>query len=637
MKSKLTWFAIILWLLTAAACNKNDFITPGTTLNTSKPVCFDCGLLENNYRDSLDAPTLLGRPVQNPYLIPNMTIAYKNVYEKTPKSTLPVTHLYVKFSPANYAQLDKLEEEDIDLFNYPLHLELISEGDYYVAPGKQIEDIPDYYAVVEISYKFPQGIQYTVIDKMNIPDNDPAWENEALRLTGNLGLKDEYPPGYYNPKTIKSIPEDPPVLNQDNNTPVNNSHHPSGIITVQNELLSNHGFRGVSDMRVVIRRLFKVEKLYTNDAGEFQATKYFKNKYTIVAKFKDHYARIARMRPWAIHEQFFPIKINFGKWDDLDYHHEFRIPHPNGTGTTGTSHWCAAVAYNGIREFHAMCKEEYIAEPQDNLNILLSSKRGSGNGNTYMLNKILKTSSAAYGTEAVAAGALLIWSPAGAAIAVLSAEVYKARGPDIKYGYGGDASYLTTDRYSELVYHELSHASHYTRVGNNWWLKFGIAELKNPGEGSYGSCCTEYAPRIALGEGWAFFIGHYFSDKKWKLQSTPFPEQGFIENNRDVITFSSINELSSHIIFLESYDPHRRKDPSAWVPKGLLYDLSDPIGEFCAGNAIRDSVSGYQPRQFFNAMLKDVESMDEFRNKLLQQNMNYQKEQVTELFRQYGY
>ncbi len=637
MKSKLSIFVFCFWLLFTVSCRKSDLNYPLNNPASLKAICFDCDLLEKNYADTLDSPTLLGGPVENPYLIPNMTTAYKNVYGKMPKNPLAVTHLYVKFSPADYHQLDQLEDQEIDLFNYPLHLELISEGDYYHPPGKNIEDIPDYYAVVENSYRFPQGISYTIIDRMHIPDNDPPWEDEALKLTGNSRLGDEYPPGYFNSNNVKFDRQVPGELNPQQNIPANCGHYPSGIIEVQKELTSDRAYTGIPEISVVIRRLFKMQKLYTNAAGEFTATKYFKNKYTIIAKFKNHYARIARMRPWAIHEQFFPIKINFGKWDNLDCHHKFLIHHPTVTGTIGTSQWCAATAFNCIREYHSMCRDEQISPPPANLNILLSSKRGSGTGNTYMLNKILKSSDATNSTEIVASGALMIWAPAVGIAALLSAEAYKARGPDIKYGYGGEATYLTTDRYAELVYHELSHASHFSNVGNNWWLKFGLAELNNPGEGEYGACCTEYAPRIAVGEGWAYFIGHYLSDKQWKMKSTPFPEQGFIHENRDIILFSSQNELSSHLVFLESFNPHRKKDPNAWVPKGLLYDLYDPVGESCTGSTIRDSVAGFQPKQFFNALKKEVKTMDEFRNTLMAQNMNAQKDQVIRLFRQYGY
>ena len=84
-----------------------------------------------------------------------MKAAYRNVYGKDPGRIISATHYYIKFSPKNYKELARLEEEDIELFDYPLHRALISEGDYYIQPGKQVEDIPDYYSVVDVNYKMP--------------------------------------------------------------------------------------------------------------------------------------------------------------------------------------------------------------------------------------------------------------------------------------------------------------------------------------------------------------------------------------------------------------------------------------------------------------------------------------------------
>lgn len=72
-----------------------------------------------------------------------MTQAYYNMYGGYPSPALPITHYYVKFSPSNLSQLAALEDEDIDLTLFPLYKELIFEGDYYLQPGKAIEDIPD--------------------------------------------------------------------------------------------------------------------------------------------------------------------------------------------------------------------------------------------------------------------------------------------------------------------------------------------------------------------------------------------------------------------------------------------------------------------------------------------------------------
>jgi hypothetical protein len=637
---RFSYASMLVALFCLNACKKNDL--PVVKMDSASPlkaVCFDCDYLEEIYKDSLDHPTILGEDIRNPYLPDNIAQAYKNVYGQLPSKALTVTHLYVKFSPSNYNQLDQLEEMDVELFDYPLHKKLRTEGDYYLQAGKQLEDIPEYYAVVDPAFKFSNEIKYTIIERMHIPDSDPKLENEALRLSGDLADGDEYitTSSLATDQTLKILPPEPggnqelPILKSCKN-------YPSGRIVVQNALMNDHSFSPVQDVRVVVRRSFKTETIYTNQQGEFECKKYFRNKYTVTVSFKNRLARIARMRPHAIHEQFFPLKINFGKWDNLDCRHEFLINHPKLSGTIATSHWCAAVTHNGIIEHRKMSQGENVGLPPLDLNIMLSSKKGSGSGNTYMLNKILKTNEMVPVTQSLLTAVTAIWSPIASGLFFLANEAYKQRAPDIKFGYGGDPEFLTTNRYCELVYHELSHASHYNQVGNNWWLKLGIAENKNPGEGTYGECCTDYAPCIALAEGWAYFFGHYLADKKWKNYSTPFPEQGNLTEMINLIYFSNQNNLSSHIHFLESYDPHRQLDPNKWIPKGLLYDLIDPAHEsFPQSNQIDDQVFGYSTKQIFDAMQPNIGSIDEFMHKLIQLDNNRQHAQTISLFKQYGY
>jgi hypothetical protein len=640
-KANRKWAVLIALLaLTLFSCQKNTDVLLIKNSGYQNPICFDCGLLWQQYLDTIDHPTILGGKINNPYTVYNMTEAYLKVKGSYPKNPLPVTHIYVKFSPKDFKELDRLEKENIDLFDYPLDQQLISEGDYYIAPGKHLEDLPDYYAVVSPNFNFPSGIPHLVLEKMYIPDNEQAWEDEALRRTNNLDLETANANGdpssgqmHQGPSEQESGHQDPILQNNSDSR-----HYPSGSILVQNELINDHSYRPVQDVKVVVRRLFKIESFYTNDKGEFNCKKYFKNKYTVLVKFKNDLARISRMRPWAIHEQFFPIKINFGMWSNLDFQHHFTIAHPDVAGTIFTSQWCAAITFNGIREHRMMCLEAKVGVPPKDLNIMLSSRKGAGHGNTYMLNKLLQSSAAVEASEILIPSVLVLWSPIGAGLSLLGMEAFKARSPDIKYGYGDDPEFLTTDRYDELVYHELSHASQYSQVGNNWWMKLGIAETKNPGGGFYGDCCTKYSFRIALAEGWAYFMGHYLSDKKWALKSTRFPEEGNFILKQNFMYFSSQNGISSHICFLESYNPRRAEDPDRWIPKGLFYDLCDSAGEtFPDASGIIDNVNSFKVEQIYKAMTPEVESIIDFKYQLLKANHDYQHAAVMTLFSEYGY
>ncbi len=637
MKNLSTFIASIIIFL-SLSCRKNEIVYPVASQNS---LCWDCDYLQAAYQDSIDHPTILGPEIRNPYTIPIMKQAYRNLYHRDPGSSLPVTHYYWRFSPKNYEELSRLEQEDIELFDYSLHRQLLSEGDFYTEPGKTVEEIPDYYSVAEAGYRPAAGIQAQIIEAMHIPDNNPVLENEALRLTGNLGEENESMVGYGVPgMTGKSIPETNEAVD-DLSLPSQGMadcrHYPSGKIVLEDEVLTGHAPRAVQRVRVIVKRHFKVERLYTDDEGRFASRKYFRNKFTILVKFKNSLSHIARMRPKALHEQFFPIKINLGKWSGLDCGHTFFIRHPMSTGTIQTSQWCAALTHNALMEHRKMSMESGIEPPPAGLHIMLSSKQGAGNGNTYMLNQILYSSPAAAGTEVLVAGTVAVWSPVAGGLVILATEAFKARSPDIKYGYGGDPAYLMSDRYTELVYHELAHASTYAIVGNDWWIRFGLAEKGNKGPGPYGECCTEKAYHIALEEGWGYFAGHYFAAMRWGLQSTPFPEQGDLLFARNHLIFGNSGEMSSHEKFLESFNPHRTVDPSHWVPKGLLYDLVDPPSERFTGSGLSDPVGGFTAGEIFRVFSKDIRDIRVFRERLIASYPKRDTAAIRELFAQYGY
>lgn len=628
--------------------------------------CPDCAALNASYQDSVEHPTILGAPIQNPYLVSVIQQAYNNIYRAVgtvEPPPFPTTNKYVKFSPNTWEQLSRLEEEDIDLTDYPLDREVIFEGDYYPQDGKGPEDIPEFWAVVPVTYAFPVGIPYTIIDQMYIPNNWVWLEDEAMYLTNNIGdtaavnaylqkrierINSRYPvpcsvdpcgfqcPGHLDPQCGGGGPPGPPPGPPCNTTLVN------GNIMVQNELATDKGYRGVRNARVVIRRTLKVNRVFTDNNGHFTATQYFNNNYRVLVKFKNQFARIARIRGIRLWEQFFPIKKNFGKRTSVNCNEQFLIEHQNVTGIIATSHWAAAVTHNGIQEHREMCQTEGVGLPPQTLHILLAQGKSGNAGNTYMYNAINKSGGITPGT--LLEGTALYFFPSGGPVIAALIEIWQKRAPDIAFGYGGNfTSFYSTDQYCEVVYHELSHATHYNKVGNLWWSAFGLAELFNPqnGAGVYGPCCTNDAPRIAVGEAWAYHMGHYLADKKWGLQCTTFPEQGSDNKNfTNTLLFMNGGGYSSQHNFLEKFNPNRNNslDPNAWIPKGLMNDLMDGgIEDPQSTIDIYDNVSGYTNAQFFNALTTDVGGMFSYRDKLLQQNNNNQASAVNILFQRYGY
>lgn len=131
---------------------------------------------------------------------------------------------------------------------------------------------------------------------------------------------------------------------------------------------------------------------------------------------------------------------------------------------------------------------------------------------------------------------------------------------DMFLGYGVNDVTSTSDHLSELAFHELTHASHYNKVGSAWWNSFVNAEVNeiiahpnaNDPLSPYGNGGTTNSPIIALGESWAYHIGHYFASLKYGVQSGQFKEQGewYFNGWPDA-------NLNSNLNLLEDFDSNR--------------------------------------------------------------------------------
>ncbi len=92
--------------------------------------------------------------------------------------------------------------------------------------------------------------------------------------------------------------------------------------------------------------------------------------------------------------------------------------------------------------------------------------------------------------------------------------------------------------------------------------------------------------------------------------------------------------LNANLNAIENYNPNPNINVQWWIPQGLCYDLTDPVGETFP---VIDNVAGYTTEQCFNALQSDVRTVPGFRGRLLQQNGNSQILNMNDLFFRYGY
>ena len=65
--------------------------------------------------------------------------------------------------------------------------------------------------------------------------------------------------------------------------------------------------------------------------------------------------------------------------------------------------------------------------------------------------------------------------------------------------------------------------------------------------------------------------------------------------------------------------------------------MIDPAGSESPASTIIDNVSGFNNYQFYQALQNDVNSLQDYKAKFLQQNNYLQQTEINELFNQYGY
>jgi hypothetical protein len=186
----------------------------------------------------------------------------------------------------------------------------------------------------------------------------------------------------------------------------------------------------------------------------------------------------------------------------------------------------------------------------------------------------------------------------------------------------------------------MSHASDYSKVGMNWYQNFVTAELsesiihssENDPLDPYGDANSADAPIIALGEAWAYHMGHFLADQRYGIHA--------YNEYEGQIGYGQGPNIHTEIEVLENWDPNYIDDPFNWIPKGLMEDLMDNTpGETFP---VTDNASGLTISQLFNALQSDVTSVPQYRARIISQNPNppsnpNQSTQITNLFAQYHY
>ncbi len=394
--------------------------------------------------------------------------------------------------------------------------------------------------------------------------------------------------------------------------------------------------------RVVARRWFKIERIYTDNNGHFQFTKHFKHKVRINVKFKNDDAVVRCLRGVRVWNTFSPLNKVIGVYSGDKSNITYNFAQYTDKRAKGNQYWVGGTVHNALQEYKDYAPAQGIGLPPGNLSILITNWTTTGDGATPMLEKL---SSDNFPSPAITYYVANTPSAIAGGVPVLQTVI--GHNIDVIIGYSLDPNLGTSffsfksDHLKETTYHELTHAAHYAKLGSAWYTQFLNSEvtaiINNIGSGSspYGNGGASYSSIIALGESWAYYMGHFMADLRYGVSySSKANEQGIDYNN------NYIPGLSCHLIALENYDPYLINYPFDWIPKGIYYDMIDNRNDATAIPRyvnLTDQVSGYTNQQMFNAFSSGITTLQGYKSNLLSQNNNNQSTQVISLFSQYGY
>ena len=398
--------------------------------------------------------------LNNPYKLEVMQKIYDD-YAVAPVKLQP-TDLYVCFMPQDTSQFRALVDNvELELFDYPLDI-LLEDGEDYVNPELGEDDLPWLYTTVKPNYIFPDGIPYEVIDTCYIPAigesiaraRSSAIDVETVAL-GRSGFSVD---------TLDVITKNQPKF-------------PSGVLTVQ----QGDTIVPLKGVKVRCHNVVKWVTAYTDENGHYTMEKSYKSNIHYAVVFEN----VKEFDLWGNFYGLGRANHNLG-CHPSDGHSQDILESSNA--------WEWAVVNNSAYDYYELCQETSISLPPSNLKIWVV--RNAENSSAPMLRRI--NQALAYNGHNDALNSLIniIYGN----LATFFNLQLKVTLPDVTIGTKGKSF----EKIYEVVNHELSHASHFSKVGDSFWAKY-VSYIMS--YGAYGDGTGRNAELCAIGEMWGYAMG----------------------------------------------------------------------------------------------------------------------------------
>lgn len=167
-------------------------------------------------------------------------------------------------------------------------------------------------------------------------------------------------------------------------------------------------------------------------------------------------------------------------------------------------------------------------------------------------------------------------------------------------------------RLAQIGMHELSHASHYQRVGNIWWLNFiGKTLSATPVFGNpYGDGVDDQY--VSVGESWAEFLGTNYAMRRYPTTSGIKDASNSVPGRFVAGRYYQMDDLLENEFWFFGLQ---------WIPYGCYHDLMDNTN-VAPNNPVEvwDIIQGVTIQQLYNAHNSNVTDMCGYRNNFINQN-----------------
>ena len=669
--------------MTFSSCNKDiDFTEDHHQSSASSSDIRTISIDDNDDNLGYDAKMILGDSIPNPYNVNRMQQAFdlfNQVISESPFSGKEVseTHYYIKIVLDDIQDLNIIYDiEDAEgsdapiFFMHPLHLEVLTPGDYYFDIDTSalfnngsidMSELP-IYTVIDVNYVLPTSLNVEILDKLYKPIHEEhiikliayqlaGWNN----YFGGFGLPDnlatllewvgDYPEfeGIY-PPDFDPDPPQPPGPNTggggvDNCCSPNNVTH--GRITVDFIYPDQMGFRPVPNLNIKYGRYIWWFNTSTTENGFFCMHKRYNGTVTVKAGWRKNFVsvreRLYEKLGLLVSDHLMKIRRS-----DHGIRRDRRI-----SWTSDREHiWNKATVHTGVVEYNQYCSQYGIIPVHSAIVWTMPNGDAASNPMLNHFPQLPLLANFVNLSEIDSWRAILhhiILVPINQGIGMLGLNQLVSL-PDQIYGLDGNRR--RTDRIHQTVFHESSHFSHAIQAGQVFWAKVyadqitnGILQNNPRGNGIQPTAAA--GQRIALVEGWA--------DLADVIISLHFYERARIDGvlRNQIFTLQRLEDF--HVLDVP-VEIDVRFD-RGWLLHGLMWDLLDDEVDGVATrrtggdqeiNLIEDEVfignanNLFDLSPIFNLLTSGVENTADFRTAVL----NAYPAQTTEinaLFDSYGY